>query len=81
MFFILGNEFCERFSYYGMHAILVIYLVTMLNMKKDDATVVYHFFNMLCYFSPIVGAIVADSWWGKYKTIFYFSIGQYGYPR
>ncbi|XP_047137839.1 solute carrier family 15 member 2 isoform X1 [Hydra vulgaris] len=72
--FILGNEFCERFSYYGMHAILVIYLTTMLNMSKDDATAVYHAFNMLCYFSPIFGAIIADSFWGKYKTIMYVSV-------
>ena len=48
-------------------AILVIYLTSMLNMSKDDATAVYHAFNMLCYFSPIFGAIIADSFWGKYK--------------
>lgn len=74
VYFILGNEFCERFSYYGMHAILVIYLMTMLKMTKDDATAVYHAFNMLCYFSPIFGAIIADSFWGKYKTILYVSL-------
>jgi len=72
--FILGNEFCERFSYYGMHAILVIYLTSMLKMSKDNATAVYHAFNMLCYFSPIFGAIIADSFWGKYKTILYVSL-------
>lgn len=74
VWFILGNEFCERFSYYGMHAILVIYLTSMLKMNKDDATAVYHAFNMLCYFSPIFGAIIADSFWGKYKTILYVSL-------
>lgn len=74
VYFILGNEFCERFSYYGMHAILVIYLTSMLHMSKDDATAVYHAFNMLCYFSPIFGAIIADSFWGKYKTILYVSL-------
>ena len=74
VYFILGNEFCERFSYYGMHAILVIYLMSMLKMSKDDATAVYHAFNMLCYFSPIFGAIIADSFWGKYKTILYVSL-------
>lgn len=74
VYFILGNEFCERFSYYGMHAILVIYLMSMLKMNKDDATAVYHAFNMLCYFSPIFGAIIADSFWGKYKTILYISL-------
>ena len=55
VFFILGNEFCERFSYNGIHTILVLYLVTMLKMEKSDATIVYHAFNLLCYFSPIIG--------------------------
>ncbi|XP_065052495.1 solute carrier family 15 member 2-like [Rhopilema esculentum] len=74
VYFILGNELCERFSYYGMHAILVLYLTSMLKMDKDHATEVYHAFNMLCYFSPIFGAIIADSFWGKYKTILYISL-------
>eukprot|EP00112_Aurelia_sp_Birch-Aquarium-sp1_P006295 Seg1697.12 transcript_id=Seg1697.12/GoldUCD/mRNA.D3Y31 product="Origin recognition complex subunit 2" protein_id=Seg1697.12/GoldUCD/D3Y31 len=74
VYFILGNELCERFSYYGMHAILVLYLTSMLKMDKDQATEVYHAFNMLCYFSPVFGAIIADSFWGKYKTILYISL-------
>lgn len=74
VWFILGNEFCERFSYYGMHAILVIYLTQMLKMDDDTATAIYHAFNMLCYFSPLFGAMLADSLLGKYKTILYVSI-------
>ncbi|KAK3710372.1 hypothetical protein QZH41_012301, partial [Actinostola sp. cb2023] len=74
VWFILGNEFCERFSYYGMHAILVMYLTRMLKMDDNSATAIYHTFNMLCYFSPLLGAILADSWLGKYKTILYVSI-------
>ncbi|EDO33075.1 predicted protein, partial [Nematostella vectensis] len=74
VWYILGNEFCERFSYYGMHAILVIYLTHMLKMDDDSATAVYHAFNMLCYFSPLLGAILADSWLGKYRTILYVSM-------
>ncbi|CAH3158463.1 unnamed protein product, partial [Porites evermanni] len=67
VWYILGNEFCERFSYYGMHAILVIYLTQMLKMDDDSATAIYHAFNMLCYFSPLFGAMLADSLLGKYK--------------
>lgn len=74
VWYILGNEFCERFSYYGMHAILVIYLTQMLKMDDDSATAIYHAFNMLCYFSPLFGAMLADSLLGKYKTILYVSI-------
>ena len=48
-------------------AILVIYLTQMLKMDDDSATAIYHTFNMLCYFSPLFGAMLADSLLGKYK--------------
>jgi len=74
VFFIIGNEFCERFSFYGMKAILTLYLRNELQYSNDSATVVYHSFNMFCYFTPILGAILADTILGKFKTIFYISI-------
>lgn len=48
-------------------AILVIYLTQMLKMDDNTATAIYHAFNMLCYFSPLFGAMLADSLLGKYK--------------
>ncbi|KAM7380071.1 hypothetical protein PAMP_003391 [Pampus punctatissimus] len=72
--FIVVNEFCERFSYYGMKAVLVIYFLTYLHWDKNLSTAVYHAFSSLCYFTPILGAIIADSWLGKYKTIIYLSV-------
>ncbi|XP_073329372.1 solute carrier family 15 member 2 [Pagrus major] len=72
--FIVVNEFCERFSYYGMKALLTLYFLTYLHWDKDLSTAVYHAFSSLCYFTPILGAIIADSWLGKYKTIIYLSI-------
>lgn len=72
--FIVVNEFCERFSYYGMKALLTLYFVTYLHWDKDLSTAVYHAFGGLCYFTPILGALIADSWLGKYKTIIYLSI-------
>ncbi|KAG0728410.1 Solute carrier family 15 member 1 [Chionoecetes opilio] len=74
VFFIIGNEFCERFSYYGMKAILILYLSKQLLFSEDTSTVIYHVWAMLCYFTPILGAIIADSWLGRFKTIFYISI-------
>lgn len=50
-------------------AILVIYLTQMLKMDDDSATAIYHAFNMLCYFSPLFGAMLADSLLGKYKLV------------
>ncbi|KAL3055939.1 hypothetical protein OYC64_018610 [Pagothenia borchgrevinki] len=72
--FIVVNEFCERFSYYGMKAVLTLYFLTYLRWDKDLSTAVYHAFSSLCYFTPILGALIADSWLGKYKTIIYLSI-------
>uniref|UniRef100_A0A668S7C3 Solute carrier family 15 member 2 n=1 Tax=Oreochromis aureus TaxID=47969 RepID=A0A668S7C3_OREAU len=72
--FIVVNEFCERFSYYGMKALLTLYFLNYLKWDKDLSTAVYHAFSGLCYFTPILGAFIADSWLGKYKTIIYLSI-------
>ncbi|XP_008300099.1 solute carrier family 15 member 2 [Stegastes partitus] len=72
--FIVVNEFCERFSYYGMKALLTLYFVNYLHWDKDLSTAIYHAFGGLCYFTPILGALIADSWLGKFKTIIYLSI-------
>ncbi|XP_072332197.1 solute carrier family 15 member 1-like isoform X1 [Scyliorhinus torazame] len=74
IFFIVVNEFCERFSYYGMRAVLVLYFRYFLRWDEDLATAIYHAFVALCYLTPILGAIIADSWLGKFKTIIYLSI-------
>uniref|UniRef100_A0A3B5MSW8 Solute carrier family 15 member 1 n=1 Tax=Xiphophorus couchianus TaxID=32473 RepID=A0A3B5MSW8_9TELE len=74
IFFIVVNEFCERFSYYGMRAVLVLYFKYFLKWDDDFSTTIYHTFVALCYLSPILGAIIADSWLGKFKTIVYLSI-------
>ncbi|KAI7808707.1 solute carrier family 15 member 2 [Triplophysa rosa] len=72
--FIVVNEFCERFSYYGMKAVLTLYFIHYLGWDKNLSTAVYHAFSGLCYFTPLLGALIADSWLGKFKTIIYLSI-------
>ncbi|NXE89918.1 S15A1 protein, partial [Menura novaehollandiae] len=74
VFFIIINEFCERFSYYGMRAVLVLYFKYFLHWDDNLSTAIYHTFVALCYLTPILGAIIADSWLGKFKTIVYLSI-------
>uniref|UniRef100_A0A3B3Y7H0 Solute carrier family 15 member 1a n=1 Tax=Poecilia mexicana TaxID=48701 RepID=A0A3B3Y7H0_9TELE len=74
IFFIIVNEFCERFSYYGMRAVLVLYFKYFLRWDDDLAISIYHTFVAFCYLTPILGAIIADSWLGKFKTIIYLSI-------
>ncbi|KFV83955.1 Solute carrier family 15 member 1, partial [Struthio camelus australis] len=74
IFFIVINEFCERFSYYGMRAVLVLYFKYFLRWDDNVSTAIYHTFVALCYLTPILGALIADSWLGKFKTIISLSV-------
>ena len=80
VFLIIINEFCERFSFYGFRTVLYIFFTSFLGMDKDTATAMYHAFTMFCYFTPILGAILADGYIGLYKTIvslsFLYAIGE-----
>ncbi|XP_075990601.1 peptide transporter family 1-like isoform X2 [Anticarsia gemmatalis] len=72
--FIVTNEFCERFSYYGMRTVLSLYLRDKLGYSDNGATVIYHVFTMFAYFFPLIGAMIADGWLGRFRTIFYLSL-------
>ncbi|XP_028177240.1 peptide transporter family 1-like isoform X1 [Ostrinia furnacalis] len=72
--FIVTNEFCERFSYYGMRTILSLYLRDKLGFTANGATVIYHTFTMFAYFFPLIGAMIADGWLGRFRTILYLSL-------
>ena len=72
--FIVADEFCERFSYYGLRAVLVLYFKSVLGLTDSASTVSFHLFASLCYLTPIMGAVLADSVWGKYRTIVCLSV-------
>lgn len=80
--FIVANEAAERFSYYGMRAILVIFMTQYLRsrsgeldlMTEEQAKSYYHLFLSAVYFFPMLGAILADAFLGKYRTILYLSL-------
>jgi POT family proton-dependent oligopeptide transporter len=72
--FIIANEFAERFCYYGINAILTIYMTQFLRMGEAEATTFHSLFKSGAYFFPIVGAIVSDVFWGKFRTIITFSL-------
>ncbi|MGP8199896.1 MAG: POT family MFS transporter [Limisphaerales bacterium] len=80
--YIVGNEAAERFSYYGMRAILVTFMTQYLmnaqglpdHMGETDAKVWFHLFVSAVYFLPLLGAIIADAFWGKYRTIMILSL-------
>lgn len=73
--FIIGNEFAERFSFYGMRSILAVFLVhqffshdttAIANAKSSS---INHMFSTLVYATPLLGAILADWFFGKYRVI------------
>jgi POT family proton-dependent oligopeptide transporter len=80
--YILSNECFERFSFYGMRCILVIFMTKYLlsssgvvdPMTEVESRKYFHLFVSAVYFMPIVGAILSDMWLGKYRTILSFSL-------
>lgn len=72
--YIIGNETCERFSYYGMKSILVVFMINQLKFSETNAETVFHLFASACYLLPLLGAFLADRFLGKYKTILYLSL-------
>ena len=72
--YIIANEFAERFCYYGINAILSIYMTQYLRLGEAEATTFHSLFKSGAYFFPIVGAIVSDVFWGKFRTIITFSL-------
>jgi POT family proton-dependent oligopeptide transporter len=80
--YIVGNEAAERFSYYGMNSILVIFMTKYLLdrsgslavMPQANAEAWYHTFVTTAYFLPIVGAVLADALFGKFWVVFWLSI-------
>lgn len=75
-------ELAERFTYYGLSAPFQNYMQNapddtppgVLNLKNQGATALSYFFQFWCYVTPIFGAWIADTFWGRYKTIFVFCI-------
>ncbi|TBR06782.1 MAG: MFS transporter [Lysobacter sp.] len=80
--FIIGNEGCERFSFYGMRNILVQFLITSTLLqhiletgeRELVAKDLMHTFMIGVYFFPLLGGYIADRFFGKYNTILWFSL-------
>ena len=81
--YIVGNEAAERFSFYGMKAILTVFMTQYLvdaagapdPMGDEAAKGAYHLFTAAAYVAPVLGALLSDVLWGKYRTILYLSVG------
>lgn len=80
--YIVGNEAAERFSFYGMKSILVVFMTKYLVdsggspdfFSPSEAKEWYHSFTSAVYFFPIIGALLSDIFFGKYKTILTLSV-------
>lgn len=82
--YIIGNEVAERFSFYGLRAIMITYMAAHFFNPTNDPTkdVVAtaqanergHMFVTLAYFAPLIGGIMADWFFGKYKVILWVSV-------
>jgi POT family proton-dependent oligopeptide transporter len=72
--YIVGNEACERFSYYGMSTIVVPFLTDHLHIAENLATYRYHLFVAGAYFMPLIGALLADRFFGRFKIILTLSV-------
>jgi POT family proton-dependent oligopeptide transporter len=80
--YIISNEVAERFSFYGMKAILVVFMTkylvdesgTLAVMGDEEAKGYYHLFVAAVYFTPLFGALLSDMFLGKYPTIIPLSI-------
>jgi POT family proton-dependent oligopeptide transporter len=80
--FIIGNEASERFSFYGMRSILIVFMTKYLMDRHGSLAVMdetqaqgwFHQFVAAVYFLPLLGAVLADGLIGKYRVIFYLSI-------
>jgi dipeptide/tripeptide permease len=69
---ILITETAERFSYFGFRAILVLYFTRALEYQETTAIALFAYMTCLAYLSPILGALLADAYWGRYTTILVF---------
>lgn len=77
--YIVGNEACERFSYYGMRSILAGYITGAvmqggLGQTADKSTEIIHSFVSINYFTPLLGAWLSDKIVGRYHTILWVSL-------
>lgn len=80
--YIVGNEAAERFSFYGMKAILTVFLTKHLLgtdgepdfLSPESAKASLAWFTAAAYVTPFIGALISDRWLGKYRTILYLSL-------
>jgi proton-dependent oligopeptide transporter, POT family len=81
LYYLFLTEMWERFSYYGITAILILYMNKTFALPKEQVYAIYGAYGALIYMTPIVGGFIADKYWGSYKTIvigtWFIAIGHF----
>ncbi len=78
---LFGTEMWERFNFYGMRALLALFMVNSLLIKEADASIIYGGFLALCYLTPLLGGFISDKYLGNRNCIILggslMAIGQF----
>lgn len=81
LYLLFFTEMWERFSYYGMRAILILYMTKALLYDKNFASGIYGNYTGLVYLTPLIGGYISDRYWGNRKSIIVggivMAIGQF----
>ena len=70
LYVLFTTEMWERFSYYGMRALLVLYLTKAIGLGRPDALNIYAIYTGLIYLTPLIGGRLADRYLGQRKAVF-----------
>jgi len=70
LYYLFFTEMWERFSYYGMRALLVFYMTKQLMFSQEHASTIYGLYTGFVYFTPLFGGILADRYLGQRKSVF-----------
>jgi len=81
LYILFFTEMWERFSYYGMRAILSLYMINALFFDKAFTSSIYGYYTGLVYLTPLAGGYIADKFWGNRRSIIVggivMAIGQF----
>lgn len=81
LYLLFATEMWERFSYYGMRAIFILYMTQALFFNKELASEIYGSYTGLVYLTPLIGGYIADRYWGNRKSIIFgaviMALGQF----
>ncbi len=74
LYFIYTVAIAERFGYYGMRALFVLYMIKALLLDKDFASTIYGNYTGLVYLTPLIGGYIADKYWGMRRSVFWGAV-------